>query len=260
VKIGERLRPYALHAGIALYFPLLLLADAWPATLYQQYGLGILTFLILILATRHSDPAERRQVWLCVLLATGLELFASMVWGVYRYRFGNVPLFVPPGHGLIYLFGLRARRTPLMLARGPLVTRITLIVATAWAVGGLTVLPALTGRWDVAGACWWPILARCLLRSRNSSVYAAIFLVTAELELLGTGLANWTWTPVLPLLMLPVGNPPSAIAGGYCVLDGVVIRLAARLSRLRARRGRLSAPLLGRVAPVLALIRRDAGW
>jgi hypothetical protein len=113
----------------------------------------------------------------------------------------------------------------------------------------------------VAGACWWPILARCLLRSRNSPVYAGIFLVTTELELLGTGLANWTWVPALPLLMIPCGNPPSAIAGGYCVLDGIVTRLAqgraARaLARLRARWSQPPAPLLGRLAPMLSLIRR----
>jgi hypothetical protein len=257
MRIAVHLRPYAVHIAISAYFPLLLLADAWPATLYQQYALGLVTFGLLMLATGHSDSAERRQVWLCVLLATALEVFASIVWGVYRYRFGNVPLFVPPGHGLIYLFGLRARDTPLMQAHGRLVARLALVAATAWAVAGLTVLPIVTGHWDVAGACWWPILARCLLRSRNSQVYAAIFLVTAELELIGTGLTNWTWVPYLPVLLLPVGNPPSAIAGGYCVLDGVVVKVARLLQRLRARLSNRPIGTLARFASTRAPVRRD---
>ncbi|MFN8634728.1 MAG: hypothetical protein U0893_12805 [Chloroflexota bacterium] len=244
--MGGRLRPYAVHAAIAVYFPCLLVADAWPAALWQQYGLGVVTFTLLLALLRGSDAAERRQVWLCVVLATALEVFASMVWGVYTYRFGNVPLFVPPGHGLVYLFGLRTRRTPLAVRSGSLVTGAALAAATLWAAGGVTVLPAWTGRWDVAGACWWPILAYCLLRSRNGVVYAAIFAVTAELELIGTGLGNWTWVGHLPLLLIPVGNPPSAIAGGYCVLDGAATRLARRLAGIRPPvAAPIEAPALG---------------
>jgi hypothetical protein len=64
-----------------------------------------------------------------------------LVWGLYQYRWGNVPLFVPAGHGLLYLFALRATRTPLMIDRGRSVKHLALACATLWAVGGLTVAP-----------------------------------------------------------------------------------------------------------------------
>ena len=93
------LRPYALQIGFALYIPFILFLDAHLTSIYQQYGLGVLTFAVLYLSTRWSPPSERRQVWLCVVVATGFEIFGSLVWGLYRYQFHNLPLYVPPGHG-----------------------------------------------------------------------------------------------------------------------------------------------------------------
>ena len=199
------LRPYTFHITLALYWPMLLYADTQIQTLTQQHALGLLTFAFLFVATRFSPRTERRQVWLMVGIATCVELFLSLVWGLYQYRWGNVPLFVPPGHGLLYLFALRATRTPLMIDRGRSVKHVALACATLWAVGGLTVAPLFLG------------------------VYAASFFIAVELELVGTGLGNWTWAAAAPIIDLPAGNPPSVIAGGYCLLDAVVSKAASFL-------------------------------
>jgi hypothetical protein len=190
------LRPYTFHITLALYLPILLYADTQIETLSQQYALGLITFAFLFVATRFSARTERRQVWLMVAIATCVELFLSLVWGLYQYRWGNVPLFVPPGHGLLYLFALSAPRTPLMMDRGRTVKHLVLACATLWAVGGLSVAP---------------------------------FFIAAELELVGTGFGNWAWATAAPVIDLPAANPPSVIAGGYCVLDAVVSRAASFL-------------------------------
>jgi len=226
------LRPYALQIGFALYIPLILFVDAHLTSVFQQYGLGLLTFAVLFASTRWSPPSERRQVWLCVVVATGFEIFGSLVWGLYRYQFHNVPLYVPPGHGLVYLFGLSATRTPLFVRHGRAVTRIALALAAGWAISGLTWLPLLTGRVDVLGALCLPIFAWFLLRSPRAGVFAAIFFCTSLLEIFGTGFGNWRWAASAPYLLFPSGNPPSVIAGGYCVIDGTVLLLAGRLGRL----------------------------
>jgi hypothetical protein len=119
-----RLRPYTFHIALVLYWPILLYADSQAQTLVQQHALGVFTFALLFLATRFSPQSERRQVWVMMGIATCVELFCSVVWGLYRYRWGNVPLFVPPGHGLLYLFALRAARTPLMVSYGRTVGRV----------------------------------------------------------------------------------------------------------------------------------------
>ena len=246
----SRLKPYAFHIALVIYWPILLYADARIQTLTQQYALGALTFAFLFLATRFSPPSERRQVWLMVGIATSVELFCSVVWGLYRYRWGNVPLFVPPGHGLLYLFALRAARTPLMVNHGRMVGRVALACATAWAVGGLTVGPLFMGRVDALGALLWPIFV-WLMRKPAAVVYAASFFITAELELLGTGFGVWTWAAAAPVIYLPAGNPPSVIAGGYCVLDAVASKVATLLPAVGVFSRWLSRPQLAQLNPIL---------
>jgi len=222
------LRPYTFHITLALYWPILLYVDTQIKTLTQQYALGLLTFAFLFVATRFSARTERRQVWLMVTIATCVELFLSLVWGLYQYRWGNVPLFVPAGHGLLYLFALRATRTPLMIDRGRTVKYVALACATLWAFGGLSVAPLFLGRVDVFGALFLPIFV-VLMRRPRALVYAATFFIAVELELVGTGFGNWAWATAAPVIHLPAGNPPSVIAGGYCVLDAVVSRAASLL-------------------------------
>lgn len=231
-NILRGLRPYALQIGFTLYIPLILFLDSRVSSIYEQYALGVLTFAVLWYSTRLSPPDERRQVWLLVVVATGFEILGSLIWGLYRYRFGNVPLFVPPGHGLVYLFGLTAARTPLFLRHGRTISRWALALATAWALAGLTVLPLVTGRIDVEGALCLPIFAWFILRSPRAAMFAAIFFATSMLEIFGTSFGNWRWAPVAPYINVAAGNPPSVIAGGYCVIDGSVLVLLIALGRL----------------------------
>jgi len=77
----------------------------------------------------------------------------------------------------------------------------------------------------MTGALLWPIFAYFTLRSRQAPVYAAAFLMTSILELFGTGFHNWTWQAIAPISHLHQGNPPSVIAGAYCLLDSAVMAL-----------------------------------
>ena len=232
VTLVERLRPYRYQLFLLLYTPLGLYADAHVANVYQQDALGLLTFGVLVSVLRFSPPEQRRQVWLAVALATCGELYFSLGVGLYRYRFDNVPLYVPAGHGLVYLFALTAAGTPLMLRRRRLLVGLALALASGWALLGLTLLPLLTGRLDMTGALLWPLFAYFTLRSPKAPVYAAAFLMTSVLELFGTGFHNWTWQAVAPITHLHQGNPPSVIAGAYCMLDAAVIRLSPLVARV----------------------------
>jgi hypothetical protein len=81
---------------------------------------------------------------------------------------------------------------------------------------------------DVFGALFLPIFV-VLMRSPRALVYAATFFIAVELELVGTGFGNWVWATAAPVIHLLAGNPPSVIAGGYCVLDAVVSKAASFL-------------------------------
>jgi hypothetical protein len=230
-----RLKPYWLHAYLLTYLPFLLLADSRITALWQQWTLGLLTFAVLYLAALQAPKEQRLQVWICVLVATCFEIFGSLIWGVYRYRLHNLPLFVPPGHGLVYLFGLLAARLPVVSRHGRRVAYVVLGGASVWAVAGLTVLPVITGRVDVQGALCLPVFAWFVLRSPRWALFSAIFIATGALEIVGTSLGNWYWLPIAPWTHVPSGNPPSVIVGGYCVIDASVLLAMRGLVAVRSQ-------------------------
>jgi len=220
------LRPYVYNLFVLWLIPTALWLDSCTRTIWQQDILGLLSFLILVACSRYSSRIERRQVWIMVCVATCIEIWSSVIWGVYRYRFHNLPLFIPWGHGLVYLFALQAARTPFVLRHAEAFKRTAFTAATIWCLFGLFVEPLVMGRLDVTGAIFYPIFA-WFMRRPSAPVYAAAFFVTSYLEIIGTHLANWTWGVYAPVSHFPTGNPPSVIAAGYCIMDYTSLRLSA---------------------------------
>jgi hypothetical protein len=205
-----------------------------------QLVLGALTWVALWLACRGVPPVLRAQALVVVVVATCAEVVGSIVWGVYTYRLENLPSFVPPAHGLVYLAGaaLAAWAAP----RRELLVRVALVLVLAWGLAGVTLLP----RSDVGGALGAGLLAIYLVRGRAPAVYAGVFLVVAWLELYGTAIGTWEWAAVIPGTGVPQGNPPSGVASGYVWFDIVALALAPRLlaafRTVRARRVRALTP------------------
>jgi hypothetical protein len=119
------------------------------------------------------------------------------------------------------------------------------VIATAWGVIGLTVLP----RTDAAGALGVPLLLAFLWRSPSRAAYAGVFLVVAALELYGTAIGTWRWAEQLPGLGIPDGNPPSGVASGYVWFDVMALLLAPRVLGLAARTWPLRRRLLPGTGP-----------
>jgi hypothetical protein len=160
-------------------------------------------------------------------------LVGSIVWGVYTYRLENLPSFVPPAHGLVYLAGVAIAGWA--APRREALVRVALVLVLGWGLAGITVLP----REDVGGAIGAAMLSVYLVRGRAPHIYAGVFLVVAWLELYGTAIGTWQWAPVIPGTDVSNGNPPSGVASGYVWFDIVALAAAPRLlalwSRLRGR-------------------------
>jgi hypothetical protein len=217
------------------YLAVLLALDHF-ASYPEQLALGLLTWAVLVAAAAPLSTLHRAQVIGVICFATVGEVTGSLIWGVYRYRLHNLPLFVPPAHGLVYLTGLAIAAAAGRHAR-PLVIAAASIAAT-WGMLGLFVLP----RRDVAGAVGVPLLLAFLWRSRSRAVYASVFLVVTGLELYGTAIGTWRWARTLPGLGIPDGNPPSGVASGYVWFDVMAMLVAPPIARaltVRARRSRL---------------------
>ena len=70
-----------------------------------QLLLGLASWIALALALRGAPAVLRVQALVVVVVATCAEVVGSIIWGVYTYRLENLPSFVPPCHGLVYLVG-----------------------------------------------------------------------------------------------------------------------------------------------------------
>ncbi|MEX2211861.1 MAG: hypothetical protein WD689_08890 [Gaiellaceae bacterium] len=190
-----------------------------------QLAIAAVTWVVLLAACVPLVVEQRLRVALVVLVATVGEVTGSLIWGVYTYRLDNLPAYIPPGHGLVYLGGLGLS---VALARhGRVIVVGAAVAALVWGIAGLGLLPRL----DVAGALGIPLLLFCLWRARNRTVYAGVFIVVMALEVYGTWLGVWTWRPELPGLGIPQGNPPSGVASGYVFFDVFAVFVAARLMR-----------------------------
>lgn len=219
----ERLsaRPGLFCAGMVAFFGSMLWLDRY-ANRGSQLLIGLAAWLVLLAACRPLERERRAQVAVVVAVATCVEVLGSIIWGVYSYRLGNLPTFVPPGHGLVYLTGLHLSRSAFARRIGRGLVAAALAGALGWALLGLTVLP----RRDVAGLVGALTLAAFLVRGRNAQVYAGVFFAVAALELYGTAVGTWQWHATIPGLGIPDGNPPSGAASGYVLFDIAALTLA----------------------------------
>jgi hypothetical protein len=243
-----------IRAGaIAGYLAALLAVDT-QVDLRGQLVLGGLTWIALVVAARPLPLERRLQVGVVICAATVAEVTGSILWGVYSYRLHNLPTFVPPAHGLVFIAGLSLNAALRRHARALVVGAAA--IASAWGLLGLTVLP----RTDAAGALGVPLLLAFLWRSPARAAYAGVFVVVAALELYGTAIGTWRWAEELPGTAIPNGNPPSGVASGYVWFDVMALLLAPRLPAAGRRLLRLVDPHveeLRQVATALLLRERD---
>ena len=232
-----------IPAVVLAWIPIVLVLDR-GASMDQQRLLGIGTWLLLLALLARQDVRTRLQVAVVVVFASVVEYTFAGWLGVYVYRLHDVPWFVPPGHGLVYLGALAMGRSELFARNRRWLIPLTLSIAGAYALWGLV----LSGRRDVLGAFWFGCLALFLLRGRNPLVFVGAFLVVTYLELLGTRLGTWTWQVRDPILgLVAMGNPPSGAAGGYGFFDAAALwaapRLVERLRTVGSRPARLANPV-----------------
>src|SRR5919198_1655882 len=132
--------PAAVALAIAAYIGAALAIEP-HAGAAGELAIGIATCLLLLAAVRPLRRRERARVAAVVLIATGGEILGSLVLGLYAYRRGAIPAFVPPGHGLVYLAGYQLSRSRLVRAHARAVVRVAIAGGAVSAVLAL-LLPA----------------------------------------------------------------------------------------------------------------------
>ncbi|MGH8892914.1 MAG: hypothetical protein ACRDWY_06355 [Actinomycetes bacterium] len=224
-----------LPVAVAItWVPLVLVLDRGAGVGWQRL-LGAGTWLLLLALLRRETPLVRAQVAVVVVFATAVEYTFSPVLEVYVYRLENVPAFVPPGHGLVYLAALAIGRSAWVGRRLAACAAATVVVGGAYAGWGLFV----SSRPDALGAFWFVCLVGFLAWGRSRGLYVGAFVVVTYLEVLGTWLGTWAWQTQDPTGLVTIGNPPSGAAGGYGWFDLAAVLAApavlAATRRLNSR-------------------------
>jgi hypothetical protein len=200
------------------------------AELPGQLAIGLAVWGLLLKLLAPMPPEARRVFLACSAIATVGELFLSLGWGLYAYRLGNVPLFVPPGHALMLMLGVGlARRVPEVAARW--VIAAAAVYALAAGIAGVDTL---------ALPLFLLLAVVALSLPSHQRLFASTFVLCLALELYGTALGNWSWEHDVPWIGLATTNPPALAGVFYSTLDALVLAFLA-LSVVSKQRAAVAA-------------------
>ena len=226
-------RPRWWFAAVFVAIPVAFVVDG-ALDARTQWILAALAWWTLIGAISVLTPAERAQTLLLVALATAAELTFSLVLDWYAYRLDNVPPWIPPAHGIVFVTALLWSQDPLAL-RHQAAVRVV-VTAAAVTYGALALVLAD----DVGGALGVGLLLIWLwaVGPERGRFYAMMWLVVCYLEACGVLIGTWAWAPTVPLIGVSEANPPSGIVGVYGFFDLIALAFVSRY--LTRRPGKLA--------------------
>ena len=212
-------RDYLIAAFTFIAVTICLTIDGFaPQTM--QYILAFFGWCFLLTFLRNECKYVRTQVAVAVTFAVIGECFASIYMQGYIYRFGNLPAYVPAGHGLVYLTAVALGRSGFFQQHARQIAILVILICGLWAFWGISVW---SSRPDYIGAILFGIFLLYLFKGRSPMVYLGAFFITSWLEIVGTSAGTWAWAAIDPASKLPQGNPPSGVAAWYCLVDAVAI-------------------------------------
>lgn len=201
--------------------------EFWGQTLTN-----LLVWTLFLHWLRQAQGEDKVALIACVVYATLGEIFLSLIWGLYEYRLANVPLFVPPGHALLFMLGT--------IAASRLRDWISWFVPLAAAP--FVAFMLLSGV-DTFGALLYVMFLLCVAFGRARKLYAVMFVLALAMEIFGTTTGNWTWASTTPWLGLATVNPPLVAGAFYCILDMLVVAtVSAYRTGSWSARSRLTLP------------------
>jgi hypothetical protein len=192
-----------------------------PGLSHQLFLGAIVTMLLGIVFSTH--PELMRETLIAIAIATTGEVTLSIGLGIYSYNSGGVPLYVPPGHGVVYLMALQTS--------GHLVRYERIILRTTFVAGTIAAVGAAIAFNDTFGLACWAVTLLIASISQRRLLIATCIAYTSVLEIAGTWAGNWTWHEQQGLLQS--GNPPVGVVLLYCCLDLLTLAALRGLSRIR---------------------------
>ena len=180
----------------------------WISNLLMFIGYGIVLWRV--------SPRLREQMITATIIGIIGEYLLSVGLGMYIYRLGNVPHYVPPGHALMYVGVLFFTKTIYAKQNRALLEKVLTAFALIYGTAFLIFKNDYFGFILTVATIW-------TLRSkpRERLFYLTMYLAVAYLEIVGTHYQCWRWPSTFlgDWTSLPSANPPSGISFFYFSLD-----------------------------------------
>jgi hypothetical protein len=225
-------RPNVWYLFWSVCTPLVFLVDHRLRAVLQLLP-ALVIWWLLVVALLARVRHEQLLLAVLVVVATASEVVASLVLHWYSYRLYNIPPWVPPGHGIVFLTAILAMEQRWAIKHAALLRNLVTFGALAYACLG-----AVSQRHDFTGAAFAVLFLIWLWTtgSEKARFYTMLWVWVCFLELSGVWLGAWHWSSSMPLTGLSEGNPPSGIVGAYGVLDLLAFEVTATITRQAKRR------------------------
>jgi hypothetical protein len=173
--------------------------------------------------------------WLFIPISAVGEGLFSLVFGLYRYRLGGVPIYVPFGHAMLLSVGFLVASSA-FVERYQRQVRRSLLIFHVSLIGGCFLLFGDTLSLVFIGA-FLMLLRRNAFRPDALTFYVIMGVIVLYIEILGTSWGCWAWKSAS--WGLHATNPPTGAFACYVIGDIVAMKCAARLMRFRAGRPKI---------------------
>lgn len=199
-----------------------------------QWVANFATFAYFIYIYRLSGPRLKRLMLIGLFVSLLGEVSFSLIIHMYEYRLKSIPLYVPPGHTILYAQTFSFIREPWVVRHGAKIKFGMFALAASFSTNWL-----LFHR-DLYGFICFGVFTVFILRINRTSqlFFLSMYLLVAYLELWGTSLGCWYWHPVLlnRFQNIPSGNPPSSISVFYMAFDMTCLAVYLLLNMSLRRR------------------------
>ena len=198
---------------VFLFFDGIYFSERFPNSQLLLNILAVFTFIVLY---QRAYPRNRKLMIYAIFIGLVGEYFFSVYLGMYTYRLGNVPWYVPFGHAAVYGRVFLFSKDALVRKYHKEIERLFAIIILALALIYMIYFSDTFGflmTLSVFLLLWF--------RPEDRLYFYTMYIVVALLEIGGTAFGCWEWPSIAfgRFEFLPSNNPPSGISLFYFLLD-----------------------------------------
>lgn len=184
-----------------------------------RWVLNAIAFFSFFAMLRVSNTRLRKLMIMMVPLGLIGEIVFSTLCGLYDYRLGHIPLYVPFGHAIVYGSGYMFHGSRWAQANNEIMKKVFFVFfVSIFAIAGIFYFDVFS---IILGFMFF---YRGLRRKQWNTLYYYIAIYVLIIEFAGTYFEVWQWEE-LAFGFIPTANPPVGAVYLYLGGDSVLLRI-----------------------------------